>query len=155
MKISGLFKHRLIFGVIILMTTLSTGPDSLVVASPGVIPAVAPEHQTSLGDPLTNQIIIRYQVTVNATDRNGKIKPDRMDVLSTAAGETLIYKRAMSGNAHVLRLPNRMSLASVEAIARKLTALPEVEYAEPDYVMRPLLAPNDPSYAAQWHYHGT
>jgi serine protease len=48
-----------------------------------------------------------------------------------------------------------MSLASVEAIARKLTALPEVEYAEPDYVMRPLLAPNDPSYAAQWHYHGT
>ena len=154
MKISGLFKLRLIFGVIILMTTLSTGPDSLVVASPGVIPAVAPEHQTSLGDPLTNQIIIRYQVTVNATDRNGKIKPDRMAILSTAAGETLTYKRAMSGSAHVLRLPNRMSLASVEAIARKLTTLPEVEYAEPDYVMRPLLAPNDPSYAAQWHYHG-
>ena len=77
-----------------------------------------------------------------------------MNALNTAAGETLIYKRAMSGNAHVLSLSARKSPAAVEAIARKLAALPDVEYAEPDYMMRPLLTPDDPSYAAQWHYHG-
>ena len=155
MKNSGLFKLRMLFGALLLVTTFSTGPYNSVVASPGKIPAVAPERQTNLSGPLTNQIIIKYRATVNATDGNGQIKPDRMNALSTAAGETLAYKRAMSGNAHVLRLANRMSSASVEAIARKLAALPDVEYAEPDYVMRPTRTPDDPSYAAQWHYHGT
>ena len=45
------------------------------------------------------------------------------------------------------------SPAAIEAIARKLATLPDVEYAEPDYMMRPLLTPDDPSYPAQWHYH--
>ena len=76
----------------------------------------------------------------------GRSSAARMNALSTAAGETLTYKRAMSGDAHVLSLPARMPSASVEAIARKLAALPDVEYAEPDYVMRPTLVPNDPSY---------
>lgn len=152
MKKRGRFVLRLICGVFLLVTTLSTGQYSSVVASRGDIPAVAPEHQTNLSDPRTNQIIIKYRTNVNATDPNGQIKTDRMNALNTAAGEMLNYKRSMSGNAHVLRLPTRMSTAAVEAIARKLAALPDVEYAEPDYVMRPTLAPNDPSYAAQWHY---
>jgi serine protease len=28
-----------------------------------------------------------------------------------------------------------------------------VAYAEPDYIMRPMLIPNDPQYNSQWHYH--
>jgi serine protease len=31
--------------------------------------------------------------------------------------------------------------------------LPEVEYAEPDYIKRATFVPNDPSYPAQWHYY--
>jgi serine protease len=140
MKNSRLFKFRLILGALLLVTTLAAGGYSVVVATPG--------------DILTNQIIIKYGPTANATDHNGQIKIDKMNALATAAGETLTYKRAMSGDAHVLRLPTRMSSASVEAIARKLAALPNVEYAEPDYVMRPMLTPDDPSYVAQWHYYG-
>ena len=155
MKNSGPFKLRLIFGALLLLTTLSTGRYSSVVASTDLIPAVAPERQTDLSDPLTNQIIIKYRASVNTTDRTGRIKTERMNALSTAAGETLAYKRAMSGDAHVLSLPARMSAAAVEAIARKLAALPDVEYAEPDYVMGHTLVPDDPSYMAQWHYYGT
>lgn len=154
MKNSLPLKLRLTFGAFLLMATLSTGGYGSVLASPPVIPAVAPEHQTDLGASPTSQIIIKYRPNANATDSNGQIKTDKMNALSTATGDILTYKRAMSGDAHVLSLPARMSSASVDALARKLAALPEVEYAEPDYVMRPTLVPNDSSYAAQWHYYG-
>ena len=133
------FKLRLIAGVLMLTIIVSTGGYGSAAASPSVIPAVAPERPTNLGDPLTQQIIIKYRATANTTDRSGQINAVKLNALSTAAGETLTYKRAMSGDAHVLSLPARMSSASVEAIARRLAALPDVEYAEPDYVMRPTL----------------
>ena len=154
MKNRGLFKLRPILEALLLVMALSIGRYGSAVASPGVIPDVAPGRQTNLGDPLTNQIIIKYRAGVNTTDGNGQINAAKMNALSTAADETLTYKRVMSGDAHVLRLSARKSAASVEAIARKLAALPDVEYAEPDYVMRPTLVPNDPSYGAQWHYFG-
>jgi len=155
MKNSGLFKLRLIFGVFLLVTTFFTGGYRSVEASPGAIEAAGPERQTNPGDVPTSQIIIKYRDTVDATDSNGQIKTDKIIALNTEAGETLAYKRAISGGAHVLSLPDRMSSAAVEVIAAKLAALPDVEYAEPDYIMRPTLIPNDPSYVAQWHYHGT
>lgn len=73
--------------------------------------------------------------------------------LSTAAGVSLSHFRAMSGDAQVMQLPRRMSLAEVEVIARLLSSDPLVEYAEPDRVMHPLLFPNDVEYVNQWHYH--
>ena len=154
MKTIWPFKFRWIAGVILLVTIISTGGYGSAIASPSDIPAVAPERQTNPEGLPTNQIIIKYRTTVNTTDSNGQINAGKMNALSTAAGETLTYKRVMSGNAHVLSLPARKSAAAVEAIARKLAALPDVEYAEPDYMMRPMLTPNDPSYAAQWHYFG-
>ena len=141
-------KLRLIAVTLLLMTIVSTAGYGTAAASPNISQVVAP------GDAPTSQIIIKYRATANATDSNGRVKPAKINTLSTTAGETLTYKRTMSGNAHVLSLPTRMSPAAVEAITRKLTALPDVEYAEPDYVMRPMLVPNDPSYGAQWHYFG-
>jgi serine protease len=149
MKTHKLFKLRLILGALLLVMSLSIGRYSSAIASPGA----APEQQTDLGGPPTNQIIIKYRNNANATDSNGKIKTERMTTLNTAAEVTLTYKRAMSGEAHVLSLPARLPPVAVEAIARKLEALPGVEYAEPDFVMRPTLVPNDPSYSAQWHYY--
>ena len=147
MKKSLPFKLRLIFGVLLLLMTLSTGGYGSVLASPQVNPADAPERQTNIDASLTNQIIIKYQSNVNPTAR--------MNALSTAAGESLTYKRPMSGGAYVLSLPAPLPSTEVEAIARKLEALPGVEYAEPDYRMYPTFIPNDPSYSAQWHYYET
>lgn len=152
MKNSWLFKLYQIVGAILLVAIVSTGGFGSAVASHSDIPAVAPERQTNPEGLPTNQIIIKYRTNVNTTDSNGQINATKMNALNTAAGETLTYKRAMSGDAHVLSLPARMPASAVEAIARKLAALPDVEYAEPDYVMRPTLVPNDPSYGAQWHY---
>ena len=145
-------KLRLIAATLLLITIVSTGGSNSALASSNEIPYAGPERQIAPDDPPTSQIIIKYRANANVSGSNGQVNSAKLNALSTAAGETLTYKRAMSGDAHVLSLPVRMSSASVEAIARKLAALPDVEYAEPDYIMRPTLVPNDPSYGAQWHY---
>jgi serine protease len=39
-----------------------------------------------------------------------------------------------------------------EAAAQRLTAQPDVEYAQPRYVVRPRMRPNDPLYPNQWGF---
>ncbi len=44
------------------------------------------------------------------------------------------------------------SAADPEAVARRLEAQPDVEYAQARYRVRPLFVPNDPFYPQQWNY---
>ena len=100
----------------------------------------------------TDQIIIRYRDPVRA---QGLVVPDSLNQiqrLSDAAGRRLEYFREMSGEAHVLRLPERLPVDQVREISNRLMALPDVAYAEPDYMMLPTLMPNDPQYVQQWNY---
>ena len=118
-----------------------------------LLPSQSPILQAqSTQDAPVDQIIIKYhddQVTTIAQAAEAA----QMARLSAQAGVALTYFRPMSGDAHVLRLPARMPVAEVERIAARLSALPEVAYAEPDYIMQPMLVPNDPQYSNQWHYY--
>ncbi len=100
----------------------------------------------------TDQIIIKYKTSAIPESAISPASATQLQRLSDAAGVSLAYVREMSGDAHVLRLPARTPLKDVQAIADRLSALPEVEYAEPDAIMVPMLTPNDPQYANQWHY---
>jgi len=102
-----------------------------------------------------NQIILKYKASADVSGRNAPNQSDRMQALSAVAGIRLTYFRPMSGEAHVLRLPEYLPVADVQRIADRLMALPDVEYAEPDRIMRITLTPNDTQYASQWHYFET
>lgn len=100
-----------------------------------------------------DQLIIKYRDTEKAA-LEGPTQVNEMERLSSVAGIDLAYARAMSGDAHVLRLPKRMSESDVAIIAARLAALPDVAYAEPDAVFFPTITePDDPAYDVQWHYH--
>jgi len=106
----------------------------------------------------TDQMIVKYRdpslaraSVLNSEHVNALIK-ERVNAMSAVAGIALTHVRFMSGDGHVLKLPNAMTLTEVEAIAKKLSADPGVQYAEPDVRMYPMLTPNDPQYANQWHY---
>jgi serine protease len=117
----------------------------------------------------TNQLIVKYKSSAAAFQRPAGA--DVLQGLSTRAGVSLKYMRTMSGNAHVLRLPQRLPLSQVQVLAARLMTSPDVEYAEPDQlrfaikdtravlpapVSRPsMLNPNDPLYANQWDMNGT
>ncbi len=129
------------------------------VASPSFTPTKA-DHRgdesasaanASSPEDVTDRIIIRYRPTTA-----GLFSPaqdEQMQRLSRHAGTMLTYLREMSGDAHVIRLPQKLPAAQVERIAKRLADLPEVEYAEPDRIVRHTLTPNDPRYGEQWHYY--
>lgn len=100
----------------------------------------------------TDRLIIKYRDNVIQPGISGPASENRMRALSTTAGLEVSYVRAMSGNAHILKLRERLSASQLERIAARITAMPDVEYAEPDYILNPALAPNDTYYAMQWHY---
>ena len=102
----------------------------------------------------TDQIIVKYKVS-EGRQLNSFAVQQHIQTLNAAVGVTLTYVRAMSGAAYVLRLPERMPVAQAAAVAKRIAALPEVEYAEPDRIMLPAMTPDDPSYLLQWHYFDT
>lgn len=148
-------RRALSFGLLLLLAVLIS-PFSAASAPP--LAASTPSAGArSADEPAlpTNQIIIKYRADAlpeGAVGDAGPASAAQMARLSEAAGTPLTYFRPMSGDAHVLRLPARLPLAEVQALADRLAALPEVQYAEPDAIMRPALTPNDPQYGDQWHY---
>ena len=126
-------------------------PASGADASEVVPGGPANEADAQLAMP-TDQVIVKYRTLITKQDTFAPAGTAEMQRLSDAAGVPLTYEREMSGDAYVLALPARMPLAEVQAIADSLSALPEVEYAEPDAIMVPMLTPNDPQYPNQWHY---
>lgn len=69
---------------------------------------------------------------------------------SVAAQLPVMYKRAMSGGAHVVTLPNGMSLADAQTVAQRMEASGQFEYVSPDRIMRPAAVPTDPKFTQQW-----
>ncbi len=99
----------------------------------------------------TDRLIIKYKPNKTMPFTMAS-QINQIQRLNSVAGTQLRYLRPSSGNSHVLALPKKMSLTEVRAVAKKLMALPEVEYAEPDKILFPLLVPNDPLYVTQWSY---
>ncbi len=102
----------------------------------------------------TDQIIVRFRdgqsdpVTPAARIRLGQSRVAR---LASESGLALSYHRALSlENTHVIKLPARLDPHAVARLAQLLEGNPEVEHAEVDRVVRPLLVPNDTDFADQW-----
>lgn len=77
-------------------------------------------------------------------------EPDRQAVRDLMEARVMRVFRSI-GVEH-WRLPEG---ADTEASVRRLTALPEIEYAEPNYVYAPQAVPNDPDFGLLWHLHNT
>lgn len=133
-------KHRLVVGFLGLLFCIT-------VASP----SAGMTQAAGMLEPPVRQLIVKYRDPADAN-----LAPTAQEALLRAhVGVALEYVRPMAGEAHVLRLPDAVPIAEAEHIAAQLRALPEVEYAEPDWVIQVAQVPNDPRYADQWHYFET
>ena len=124
-------------------------PTVLAVGGTPAAAGAAAGSQSSGNPRPVTQIIVKYRSSQLANRAEAAL-PERLAALSSAAGVTLQYRRPMSGGAHVLSLPGPLPDNEAWAIAARLGALPDVEFAEPDEIRQPLLGPNDPNYAQQW-----
>ncbi len=147
---------RLALAVGLLAATFGLRPTPLQAQSGKTDPAAAPretaptEPASPFPDRPIQQLMIKFKDgAAPATDR---LAAGHLSALSATAGVALTYVRPMSGDAHVLGLPQALPLKEATAIAHKLAARSEVVYAEPDRWMFPLATPNDTRYGEQWHY---
>jgi serine protease len=102
----------------------------------------------------TDRLIVKYKDARPGTAH--AISTVRQAVLARVGqqlGATLRALRTTASGADVLQLSRNMSLDEARAMAADLKARdPDVEYAEPDRIMVPLMTPNDPMYTQQWDY---
>jgi serine protease len=105
----------------------------------------------------TDRIIVKYRNTSAVAAAAGQATQLRgTDLPAARLGITMGRVRATALGAQVLKVDRRLSLAEAEQLARDIAASdPNVEYAEPDRILRHTLTPNDPRYNEQWHYFET
>lgn len=100
----------------------------------------------------TDRIIVKYRaapaskVAEAAQMRGTELPAARM-------GLAMRRLRTTALGSHVLKADRKLSLAEAERLADDIAATdPDVEYAEPDLIMRAAFTPNDTRYNEQWNY---
>ena len=142
---------HILFAVLI-ATLVMSGPPAQALSQGEMPRSVNSSMPTGLP---TDRIIIKYKDAVHLNAMDVVSGSTRMQALNTVAGVSIRYDRAMSGDAHVLKLAGRLPEAEVQAVADKISTLPEVEYAEPDRLLQKTVVPDDPLWSSQWQYSGT
>lgn len=103
-----------------------------------------------MADLNTGQIIVKFKPT--SGDTQVAITADKMQSLSSSLGSNITHKRNMSGGAEVFSISSSLSDNEVTQLLVDLNERSDVEYASPDTVMRPLVAPvDDPDFSKQWY----
>lgn len=117
-------------------------------------------EQTS--EALIHQLIVKYRTPKDtiaqpsSQQNQARALEARLARLNEIAPIPLTLSRIMTNGALVVRLSKGVSAEEAEQIAAQLSLSPEIEYAEPDYILQPhTLTPNDPEYSEQWHYFDT
>jgi serine protease len=115
----------------------------------------------------TDRIIVKYKDEKAPLATKGAVStPSRGGEHPTAPAPKAVLDRAgqqfgflmkeshqIATGARVIKLDHKVALKDAAQVAADLAARdPDVEYAEPDRIMRPLLTPNDSMYSQQWDY---
>lgn len=80
---------------------------------------------------------------------------ERIAAVAQGAGVPMHSQREVGGHGHrLMRFATPRAGRELDAALRRLRLHPEVEYAEPDVLVKPLEIPNDPDFLTrQWHLH--
>ncbi|MBY6211519.1 S8 family serine peptidase [Microbulbifer agarilyticus] len=118
------------------------------------VQAVEPELTATSVAPqemVTDRIIVKYKNTT-AGANSLAMSQTAIDRVARTAGHRFKHMRRLATGAQLMKLEKRASKAEMNAIIARLQQDPQVEYAEPDRLMRPMATPNDTNYNQQWHY---
>jgi len=102
----------------------------------------------------TDRIIVKYRNSPDlAQTAAGTTQMANAELSAQRFGVQMNRLRTTALGSQVLKVDRQLSLAEAQALARDIAASdPNVEYAEPDRMMRKTFTPNDTRYNEQWHY---
>jgi serine protease len=134
------------------MTRLSTlGGRSLRAFALGLM-FLSPLAAHAADATYTDRIIVKYKTTPSGALAQAK-QLRGADLPAQRLGVAMTRLHTTGLGSQVLKVDRHLSLAEADALARDIAASdPNVEYAEPDRIMRHTFTPNDTRYNEQWHY---
>ena len=102
----------------------------------------------------TDRIIVKYRSSPDmAQTAAGTTRMGNAEMSAQRFGLQVSRLRTTALGSQVLKINRQMSLAEAGQLAADIAASdPDVEYAEPDRIMRKVFTPNDTQYNQQWHY---
>jgi len=140
-------------------------------AGVSVTAAATPAAQGMAVAAQTDRIIVKYKddaapVAVKAGRVSATAAASALQAAPLSSARKAVLDRAgqqfgflmkeshrIATGARVIKLDRKVALADAAKVAAELAARdPDVEYAEPDRIMKPLLTPNDSMYSQQWDY---
>ena len=100
----------------------------------------------------TDRIIVKYRaMPATAAAQAQQLRGTELPAARFGVGINRVRVTALGSQ--VLKVDRRLSLAEASRLAEDIAASdPNVEYAEPDRLMRHTFSPNDSRYGEQWHY---
>ncbi|WP_157264023.1 S8 family peptidase [Azohydromonas aeria] len=106
--------------------------------------------QASASEPASDRLIVRYHSAAGASTPSTAAQA-RARAAVQPYGVQVQHLRATANGAHVFKLDRPVPLTTLEQMAQTLrNGDADVEYAEPDLIMRPQYTPTDSRYAQQW-----
>ncbi|MGO4584467.1 S8 family peptidase [Arthrobacter sp. 2RAF6] len=133
----------------------SAGTDDPLPAASGLGVPAGPAHslsgQSVAADSLpTDQFIVRFK------DKATPSPQGHAEALGQKVGIAAADLRATAGGARVVKTARKLAAGDAEQFLASVRADPNVEYAEPDVIMRRAdVTPNDPYYPLQWNLQDT
>ena len=104
----------------------------------------------------TNQIIVKFKDSAVSNSALGRSisadKASRAAAVAAVTGLRTEYHRSVFNGADVFELGKWHSLEDLDKALSLMAVDPNIEYAEPDQYLQPMLTPNDSRYNEQWHY---
>lgn len=129
---------------------------ALPLHGPGIIPPGA--------DFVPDEILVRFRSETRTTDASVQALVSRFGLLRKRSLTRGVELLSVSQQNQVLRdharskkvFPKDYGPAELKALTldriHSLRKDPEVEYAEPNFIRKPCVFPNDPRFELQWHY---
>jgi serine protease len=116
-----------------------------------VLTILAPLAANAADADYTDRIIVKYRAAP-ANEAAQTAQKRGMESSAARLGLSMRRLRTTAFGSHVLKANRHLSLAEAETLAADIAAAdPNVEYAEPDYILRAQFTPNDTRYNEQWH----
>lgn len=72
--------------------------------------------------------------------------------LGAAPAVAVTQQRRLGVGADLVKTSKALDRLDAEALMQRIAEDPDVEYVQPNYIMRAYATPNDPRYGEQWHY---
>ena len=141
---------------------LATIPDVLWAAPKFAIDTVAQANRVLAArertESVPDSVIVRFRDFDSQLKSaiNRPVDPLKLQKLSQAVGVGLVHERAMSGNAHVLKLGRPMTHREYDALLARLEANPDVDMVSGNYRAgtNAFVIPNDTHFTKQWSLYG-